>query len=506
MGRFYQRLLRQGIDLAPLGVERSAENAAYFCTPKGASIIGWAGVDGIHYCFIRGFGEMVFAVSPANAAPDYVHPLAADFADFLRLLLSCGDAAALEQAWMWDEAQFGAFLRRVSPAPAQQAVLTEITDTLGLAPMEHPWRYIRQLQDSFDYSKIKYTADFYDPDMNPAAVPESPAWKVFWGGSFWGRGQGRPGRELPVGKSFSWAGRQWLVPGVYVCGQGLVVDFCMQADPAQLKAFLNKWSLYDGDGAHSLSREQKMELELENPLQFDLTPSLVLNGAVLPYSHGCAICYSPCLPEGEANPPEVRWAMDHYGLDDAYGWLIWRFSFPWNTKRPPKRKALSVLMSQERQTLPGPHFRAAAPGDTFDFLHPRSGVRHTLTVQSCQRQELPESCFRHMPDWESPAHCLVMAYTVTPELPEGALTVCDCAENDPPREKAGSSPSSAEGSGAAAVIGGADGPTVVLFSAGGERSGVHTACSALHFQPVQDVEWRMIFHEKAEADMTVELL
>ena len=175
-------------------------------------------------------------------------------------------------------------------------------------------------------------------------------------------------------------------------------------------------------------------------------------------------------------------------------------------KRPPKRKALAAIVSRERQTLPGPHFRAAAPGDTFDFLHPRSGVRHTLTVQSCQRQELPESCFRHMPDRESPAHCLVMTYTVTPELPEGALTVCDCAENDPPREKAGSSPSSAEGSGAAAVIGGADGPTVVLFSAGGERSGVHTACSALHFQPVQDVEWRMVFHEKAEADMTVELL
>jgi len=42
---------------------------------------------------IRGFGGMVFAVSPMNAAPDCVHPLARDFADFLRLLLACGDAA-----------------------------------------------------------------------------------------------------------------------------------------------------------------------------------------------------------------------------------------------------------------------------------------------------------------------------------------------------------------------------------------------------------------------------
>ena len=93
MDRTFQKFLRSGLDLAPLGVERREENLPYFCTPKGAAIFGWAGVDGIHYCFIRGFGGMVFAVSPMNAAPDCVHPLARDFADFLRLLLACGDAA-----------------------------------------------------------------------------------------------------------------------------------------------------------------------------------------------------------------------------------------------------------------------------------------------------------------------------------------------------------------------------------------------------------------------------
>ena len=98
MDRTFQKFLRSGLDLAPLGVERREENLPYFCTPKGAAIFGWAGVDGIHYCFIRGFGGMVFAVSPMNAAPDCVHPLARDFADFLRLLLACGDAAAASGA------------------------------------------------------------------------------------------------------------------------------------------------------------------------------------------------------------------------------------------------------------------------------------------------------------------------------------------------------------------------------------------------------------------------
>lgn len=72
---------------------------------------------------------MVFAVSPMNSAPDFVHPLSKDFADFLRLLLACGDVAALEQAWMWEEAQFEAFLRNNPPTQAQQVVLSEVAGT-----------------------------------------------------------------------------------------------------------------------------------------------------------------------------------------------------------------------------------------------------------------------------------------------------------------------------------------------------------------------------------------
>ena len=129
MDKTFEKFLRSGIDLSSIGIERREDNASYFCTPKGASIFGWAGVDGIHYCFVRGFGGMVFAVSPMNSAPDFVHPIARDFADFLRLILACGDAAALEQAWMWDEAQFAAFLQENPPTREQKAVLEEIANS-----------------------------------------------------------------------------------------------------------------------------------------------------------------------------------------------------------------------------------------------------------------------------------------------------------------------------------------------------------------------------------------
>ena len=49
MAAFYQKFLRKHLDLSPLSVMRREDNDPYFCTPKGASIFGWAGVDGIHF-------------------------------------------------------------------------------------------------------------------------------------------------------------------------------------------------------------------------------------------------------------------------------------------------------------------------------------------------------------------------------------------------------------------------------------------------------------------------
>lgn len=110
MDKTYEKFLRSGMDLAAVGIECCRENTQYFCTPKGASVFGWAGTDGIHFCFIRGFGGMVFSVNPMNSPGDYVHPLSKNFTDFLRLILACKDTSAIEQAWMWNQTQFEAFL------------------------------------------------------------------------------------------------------------------------------------------------------------------------------------------------------------------------------------------------------------------------------------------------------------------------------------------------------------------------------------------------------------
>ena len=132
----YEKFLKLGISLVPLGVEARTDNEHYFCTPRGAKVLGWAGVDGIHYCFVRGRGDMVFAVSPMNAPGEYVYPIAGSFEDFLRLLMACGDAAALEQAWQWNEGQFNDFLRENPPTDEQKDTVQAIADATGLAPVD----------------------------------------------------------------------------------------------------------------------------------------------------------------------------------------------------------------------------------------------------------------------------------------------------------------------------------------------------------------------------------
>ena len=267
MDKTFQKLLQTDIDLSSLGVERRTDNEPYFCTPKGASVFGWTGVDGIHFCFVRGFGGMVFAVSPANTFPNYVHPLAKNFADFLRLLLACGDVAALEQAWMWDKAQFETFLQDNPPTQEQQETLALVATKLKLMPMERPWAYIKELQASFDYSKIKYTKEYYDVvDQN--AKPAIPEWKVYFEGNFWGHsGKERAGTEVPLNQQFEWAGHHWIIPAAYSCSKGFVVDFCMRTPEEDIRKFINKWDLHpENDSCEYFTQEQQMQIDLDNPL------------------------------------------------------------------------------------------------------------------------------------------------------------------------------------------------------------------------------------------------
>lgn len=158
----YEKYKKINIDTTLIGLEKGSWAGDYFCTPKGATVIGWE--NSIHYCFIKGYGEMVFAVNPETCVDKYVYPLAENFEEFLRLILACGSTTAIEQIIGWTKEQFIEFVNSSDNAfvSNQAEILQKIKDELKLDPMEEPYEYVRNIQANFDDSKIEYTDEYYD--------------------------------------------------------------------------------------------------------------------------------------------------------------------------------------------------------------------------------------------------------------------------------------------------------------------------------------------------------
>lgn len=86
------------------------------------------------------------------------------------------------------------------------------------------------------------------------------------------------------------------------------------------------------------------------------------------------------------------------------------------------------------------------------------------------------------------------------------MDIADCNEGDRPRQTppALGQPSAASCSMVVGIIGGADGPAVIAN--GKNRQGkLHAVCSSLHFEPIEQVEWRIVFHEQRSFAAKIDL-
>lgn len=499
----YDEFKRMQINHAAIGMMQRESFETYFCTPENANVIGWAGVDGIHYCTIPQFGEMVFAVSPMNFG-DYVHPIARNFEDLLRMLLFCADMAAIEQCYAWNKEQFKAFMIDCPATEEQKTVLNAIREAFALVPMFGAFDYIKKLQAEFDLSQIPYTEDFYDEDMNPSAPQKSLEWNVAFDGGFWG-GDGKPGKEMSIGKHFSWGREKWYIPAAYICDEGLVVDYCMEVDAAELKAFIDKWGLWDEDPNH-YTQEQREQLEREHPLYPRFYGRVTYNWQELQNGHSCGVTWIPasCVPAGIRQDDTAKGTLTHYHLDETKGWAFYRWSYPWGEMAGQDLYALSVCMERQRENISGQHFMTPAVGESITLIHPLTGEVYTLTIHELEQQELPERLF---PDsnMEYPSHILAMSYSLEPDITGRGLMIQDCSDGDKPRRKQVSTTEEHSVLATAiSVIGGADGPIAVTVGAHAPK--LHTACSSLRFGAVENVEWRAVFSEKMMDDITIDLV
>lgn len=308
--------------------------------------------------------------------------------------------------------------------------------------------------------------------------------KVYFDGNFWTRFKWeRVGKRIPVQQRFMWDWKYWLIPAVYSCSKGLVIDFCIQIPSEELQEFYKKWE--NADYA-ALSKEEKQDIEKTNPMAYDFGAYLWLNETKISYTHGCVVGWNPFSENGDEC---VKTLLHLYRLDTSKAWLIQRKAFPWIKKKASKIDTLSVELEQELQVKYGPRICVTKENRSFDFIFPSTGKLHSLKVLEYNEQEFDPKIMP-LPDHEIPLHCVSMTYTVKPELQEGTFTITDCEDSDKPIIK-----NSEHGqAGAVAIIGGAD--QIMSLSPQEKGEKLHTVYSSLHFAPRERVEWQMKFYER----------
>lgn len=92
-----------------------------------------------------------------------------------------------------------------------------------------------------------------------------------------------------------------------------------------------------------------------------------------------------------------------------------------------------------------------------------------------------------------------MNYDISPKIPRDEISVNDRSEPEKPR---GIIAPCGKAASAIGIIGGADGPTVIVTSSASGR----TACSSLYYEPEYEPDWCMVFYKKPKDDIEFELI
>ena len=508
----YEAYKIKEFDLTAFGLNRCGDDYAYFCTPVGAEVIGCPGVEGIHYCMVEGFGELVFAISPMNCPGEYVHPVARNFDDFLRLLLVCDGDSVIEQCWQWSQEQFDQFMGEQEVLPETKQAAMRLMELTGLEPAELPYKYIRDLQKSFNYKSIPFSEEYYetvspeDLEQVEELLCEQPAtpWAVYYGNNFWAsHHEDDPCEELSLKKHVQWANRDWYVPSVYACEKGMVADILFRVDTAKVQSFMDEWNITP-ENEFQFTPMQRRLMELENPLSFNYRSEININGKRLRTNRGCGIVYVPFRDEYDRE--EWMPILDYYNLDRASCWVIQRSCYPWIDGQPMDIVTMEITMKHQPMFVPGETFETRATGEIHTFRNPTTGSMHTLTVQEHEAKEM-DMKFPGIENREYPSHHIAMTFTLKPELSQTEFSITDSLQSDEPRVIPGcTSEHKSKEAEAIGIIGGADGPTAIIMGTPKSKGQLHAAVSRFCFEPFDAVRWQLAFKEKQIKEKSVELM
>lgn len=332
--------------------------------------------------------------------------------------------------------------------------------------------------------------------------------KVYYSGNFWGGHKyEHAGREITVNKSFLWGGLQWRIPAVYFCAKGLVIDFCVVIPIDEIRNYYKRWNL--DWSIHRLNEEDHMRMHKESPFSIDPQVTAKVDAKDLDHPRMCAVGWHPLEEERDQDERVQEELLEYYSCDRSQGWKFVRVSFPWTSSKKPKGKTILLKLVQEPALYPGTHFKTTDSTELQEFkvLHPVTGMEHKLIVSECYDRTLPDHAFPFSEEMKYPNVFKGLTYRIQPELSMKEFMIQDCVRSDSPRSNNMSSGSlQVRSACSVGVIGGATGISAIFMPEDGtEDYHWRTACSSLHFNSVQEVEWRTLFYDKETEDIEVEI-
>ena len=108
---------------------------------------------------------------------------------------------------------------------------------------------------------------------------------------------------------------------------------------------------------------------------------------------------------------------------------------------------------------------------------------------------------------EYPSCYSQMTFRIEPDMSRNQFRLEDCAQSDQPRYKEGFQKPEYQSAVSFGIIGGASTPVLMYSSqTTASEAATHMAMSSLHFKPAKQIEWRIVFQEIPNEDLTVSLI
>ena len=279
-----------------------------------------------------------------------------------------------------------------------------------------------------------------------------------------------------------------------------MLDVCIRVPFPKIESFFEKWK--KEKRLSGLTDEEIEEMQADSPFPSDFRIEMGLDGKELTGGFMCSTVWHTYKAEEQYADEEAETLMEEYGCDRGTGWMFTRWNYGWCGQPVLTPERMTLSFHADRQPVTAGYFVTAegAEGEAHEITDPDSGERYVLTVRTCSNAVMDEEMEKTLDEeMEYPPFYQVIACSAEPEIPREELRIQDCSRGDAPRQKSDGKPNGAV---SVAVMCSAEIPA---GTSEGSQEALLTACSALHFEPVEEVRWRAVFFRRRRQDMTMEI-